>query len=196
LPVRYKNLLLIFVFAMLNACGNVPETHYYTVELKQLSQQNEHIGALLHIQAFDASTVLKYDKLMYKTSPYEIKYDAYRRWVATPSTLLSEKAVEYFRQSLLFDHVVMDMPQSREGYSLFGYVNHFEESLKNGQRLAVVSVAFDVYNLANRKLELHKNITQSAPIQNSTIDGIMAAMSSSVQSVFDELAKEMLKLNK
>ncbi len=187
--------LFAFVALLLISCGRVPETHYYTVELQQLSQHDKTIGALLHIQDFDASTILKYDKLVYQPSLYEIKYDNYRRWAATPSALLTEKAVEYFRESGLFDRVVKDAPVSSNGFSLFGYVNHFEESWQDGKRVALVSIDFDVYAIQTKKLELHKSITRTAPIQEESVHNIMAAMSSAVQTVFDDLAHELLNLN-
>ena len=193
---RFKNLVIFIPIIMLVACGKVPETHYYTLELEQLADASAKIGELLHVQPFDATSVLKYDKLMYKTSRYEIKYDAYRRWAATPSTLLSEKAVEYFQDSQLFDQVVMDMPTLKDGYSLFGFVNHFEESLKDGKRIALVSISFDVYNLSDRKRELHKSIESTAPIDGETIESIMGAMSNATQSVFDQLANDMLTMNR
>lgn len=193
--MAFRTFYLLLAVVLVVSCGKVPESHYYTLEFSKLAQQDQHIDALLHIQAFDASSILKYDKLAYKASQYEIKYDAYRRWAAAPSTLLSEKAVEYFRTSGLFNQVVSDAPIGVKGYSLFGCVNHFEESLQDGQRVALVSIDFSIYDLAgDRKLTRHKSITKSAPIQEESIEGIMNAMSNAVQSVFDDLAKEFISM--
>jgi len=193
--LAFRIFYLLLAITLVVSCGKVPETHYYTLEFKKLAQQEQHIDALLHIQAFNASSMLKYDKLVYKTSPYEIKYDAYRRWAATPSTLLSEKAFEYFRDADLFNQVVADAPIGVKGYSLYGCVNHFEESLQDGQRVALVSIDFNIYDLAtNRKVARHKSITKSAPILEESIEGIMNAMSSAVQAVFDDLTNEFLSM--
>jgi len=193
--LAFRTLFLLLAVALVVSCGTVPQTHYYTLEFNKLAQQDKHIDALLHIQPFDASSVLKSDNFAYKASRYEIKYDAYRRWAATPSTLLSEKAVEYFRESGLFDQVVADAPMGVRGYSLFGCVNHFEESLQDGQRVAIVSVDFSIYDLAtNRKVIRHKSITKSEPIREESIEGIMNAMSSAAQSVFDDLTIEFLSM--
>lgn len=195
MALQIIKLTFISVLAILAACGTVPETRYYTIELNQLSEQPHRIGQFLHVQKFDASPVLKYDKLMYKSSLYEIKYDAYRRWAAAPNILISEKAVEYFAESGLFDNVVTEIPPSRNGYSLFGYISHFEESVKAGKRIALVSINFDIFALHDRSLLLHKNIKQTAAIEDETIDGIMAAMSRATQSVFENLAKEFISLS-
>ena len=66
--------------------------------------------------------------------------------------------------------------------------------MQDGKRIALVSISFDIYSLTNRALKLHKSIKASAVINDDTVEGILAAMSSAVQSVFDELAKELLAL--
>ena len=114
---------------------------------------------------------------------------------AAPATRLSEKSVQYFRTSGLFNQVVADATIGVQGFSLFRCVNHFDESLQDGQRVALVSIDFNIYDLsANSKTIKNISMTKSARIQQESVEGIMNAMSRAVQSVFDDLAQEFLSM--
>ncbi|MBN1479070.1 membrane integrity-associated transporter subunit PqiC [candidate division KSB1 bacterium] len=180
----------------LASCTKMPETHYYTLEWQHLSQPVSSSGRVLHIQDFDAAPMLKYDKMMYRTSLYEVKYDNFRRWVMTPGSLLTHKAAHYFERSGLFDAVVLDVPRGMDSFSLFGRVNHFEEMSYENEHKAFISVTFELTNFDARKPLLTITIDKEMPIAGGTVEDIVAAMSETTRLVFDDLTQAMLPLLK
>ncbi|MBN1562171.1 membrane integrity-associated transporter subunit PqiC [candidate division KSB1 bacterium] len=181
-------------FVFLLTCGRTPETHYFTLEWQQLSNADLQRGGVLHIQNFDATPMLKNDKMIYKTSRYQIKYDNYRRWVMAPNSLLTYKAAEYFVESGLFDSVVFDIPRGSDSLSLFGRVNHFEEIDCDGEHKVVVSISFELTSVDTREPLLHTTIEKQAPVAGGAVDDIVAAMSQATKLVFDDLASKIAEL--
>lgn len=186
--MKSKFAVLILASAILAACGNVPETKYFTIEWQKLSATTTTGKDILHIQPFDAAPMLKYDKMMYKTSMYEVKYDNFRRWAVAPGTLLSYKAAEYFQKTGLFDSVVLELPSGTQSYSLLGYVNHFEEIDYNNKHSVFVSVTFELTNFESRQPLLTTTIEKQVDVKAHSADAIVAAMSEAVKLVFDDLS--------
>ena len=188
--------LLIFAsgLILLLACGKTPETQYFTLEWQQLSEKSLHGSGVLHIQNFDAVPMLKNDKMLYKTSMYQIKYDNYRRWVMAPSSMLTHKAAEYFMESGLFDNVVLDIPRGSDSLSLFGRVNHFEEIDYNNEHEVVISISFELTSFDKRKPLLHATIEKQVPITGGAVEDIVAAMSQATKLVFDDLSEKIAQL--
>ena len=189
-----KLLYIFLAFALFIGCCKMPETRYFTLEWQELAQSKASGGNVLHIQNFDAAPMLKYDKIMYKISPYEVKYDNFRRWVMTPNSLLTHKAAEYYKSSGLFASVFLDVPRGMDSFSLFGRVNHFEEINYGGEHKVFISINFELTNFAEREPLLNTTIDKEVPIAGHTIEDIVSAMSRATRLVFDDLTKEMNNL--
>ena len=92
----------ILVFLLLLSCGRVPESRYFTVDYS-LPQRGAADGrGILFVQSFTADDVHAQDKLVYRTSDYEVKLDHYRRWISSPTEMLTKKATEHLREMAIF----------------------------------------------------------------------------------------------
>jgi ABC-type uncharacterized transport system auxiliary subunit len=167
----------------------MPETHYFTLEWQQLSTPASSDAVLL-VQRFDAVPTLKNDRMMYKTSLYEIKYDNFRRWAMPPSLLLSQKAADYFSASDLFKHAVQDLPRGAT-HSLFGYITHFEEIDYGGQHKVLVSINFELSNMDDSKPLLTTTISKEVDVAAKSAESIVQAMSMATKLVLDDLSSEI-----
>ena len=189
--MKLKTLIVICFGVLISSCGKMPETHYFSLEWQELSVPAADGIGVLHIQAFDAAPMLKYDKMMYKTSLYQVKYDNYRRWVMAPGSLLTQKAAEYFQSSGLFENVVLDVPRGMKCLSLFGRVNHFEEIDYAGQHKALISITFELTNFDERQPLFLTSIKKEVDVQGRNAEDIVAAMSQATRLVFEDLQEQM-----
>ncbi len=188
--MKAKLLFVILVSLLLATCGKVPETHYFTLEWQQLAKPATS-DAVLFVQRFDAVPMLKNDQMMYKTSPYEIKYDNYRRWVMSPSLLLSHKTAEYLSTSGLFDHVVVDVPRASATHSLFGHVTHFEDIDFGGRHHVRITVTFELKDIQEDKVLFNTTLSQEADVSENSAEGIVVAMSAATRQMLDDLSREI-----
>ena len=176
------------------ACSKIPEPRYYSLELNVLQESMDIKYDVLYIRSFDASLLFNVDKFVYRTSPYEVKFDNYRRWVLSPSLLLTEIAASYFRESGLFERVTLDMPKDETGLVLFGYIFRFEEVAYETERQVIAHFDFEIHELPGRSLLLSKSIKRRMPVNGTETEDILRAMSKAVQGIFEELADEMQQI--
>jgi ABC-type uncharacterized transport system auxiliary subunit len=189
--VRKRVLAVLFPVILWTSCGRVPQTHYYALEYQLLSEPLVMSPLPVFIEKFAAYPLMDQDNLLYKTSPFEFKLDAYRRWVLPPHAMLTQEADAYFKQRKLFSEVLHKIPSDRACYLLTGRVMHFEEIDFGGQRTAFVSIWFETFNLKTETLVLSEIIEKKSQIQGDDAEAIIKAMSEATASVFDALAQAL-----
>ena len=189
-----KKLLLIFMLFLLS-CGQVPETRYFTIDYDYSMTGQSGGKGLLLIKKFKSDPVYFQDKLIYKTSRYEIKFDNYRRWVLAPSEMLTYKAAEHLRRAGIFERVTTITPRNKEFLILSGMLKNFEEFVENEKRIARVTVFFKLKKNHDETFIWTKEISSTVPIHNSGIEGIIESMSKATQQVFDELTGNLSDLD-
>ena len=189
-----KKLLLIVLLFILS-CGQIPETRYFTIDYDYTMTGSTGSKGVLFIKKFTSDPIYFQDKLIYKTSRYEIKFDNYRRWVLAPSEMLKYKVTEHLRQSGLFDWVTMVTPREQEYLALSGTLKNFEELVENEKRMVKVTIFFQLQKHQDDKFIWSKEISSTVPINNFGVEGIIQSMSMATQQVFDKLAEHLSNLD-
>ena len=105
--------------------------------------------------------------------------------------MLTHKAAEHLRRAGLYDWVTLVPPREKQNLTLNGTLKNFEELVVNEKRMAKVTIHFELQNSQPNELVWSKEISSSVPIENSGVDGIVQAMSTATQQVFDELARNL-----
>lgn len=184
----------LFVLLLFSACGQPPQTRYYTVEYQLLSQPQPVNPLPLFIRNFDAGPLLDQDHLLYKTSSYELKLDPYRRWILPPHQLLTDKARDYFQRRGIFSKVLYQIPPNREAYELVGHVQHFEEIAFGSQHSVHVAVWFELSHVGSKTVALSQVFEKSVTIVGDQPEDIIKAMSEATLAVLDDLASALIRV--
>ncbi|MBN2412044.1 membrane integrity-associated transporter subunit PqiC [candidate division KSB1 bacterium] len=187
--------LFLIVMLFLVSCGSVPETRYFTIDYDFTTHGSTDSKGVLFIKKFKSDPIYFQDKLIYKTSRYEIKFDNYRRWALAPSDLLTYKAAEHLRQAGLFKWITLITPRDKECLTLGGTLKNFEEFVENGKRAAKVTILFELEKNQDKGFLWVKEISSTVPINNPGSEGIIQSMSTATQKVFDELAENLKNLD-
>jgi ABC-type uncharacterized transport system auxiliary subunit len=108
--------------------GGVPETAYYTLHTETPAAEASATAAPLrvHVNEFRVATEYKTDRLVYRESPYELKYYGYYRWAAPPEVLVRRKVREALAASKLFAAVDSN-PATRADLEVDGFLERIEE---------------------------------------------------------------------
>ena len=181
----YKIFIGLFL-TLFFACGHVPETRYFRIDYPIEKVEAKKDGAILFVRDFTSSPVYRENRFIYKPSPYEIKFDNYRRWIELPSEMLTEQAVAHLRASGFFRAVYQHLPNTRDFYALKAQVTAFEEINQPGKHVARVALWIDIEDNKNKK------IVWSGPLQEEVVinggeESILRAMSEATRKVFDDI---------
>jgi uncharacterized lipoprotein YmbA len=131
---------------LLAACSRMPQVHYYDFDLPAPAPATATATqpALLWVQPFTALPPCDQDRMVYRDSAYEVRFDAYRRWIAPPPELLRERLVAWLRASGRFVAVATAMPRQSPFTALAVQLVRFDERVEAGRREAVLRFWFEV----------------------------------------------------
>ncbi|HPG40631.1 MAG TPA: ABC-type transport auxiliary lipoprotein family protein [bacterium] len=183
----------VLALLLVCACGQIPQTRYFTIDYDYQNGKSAAGNGVLYIKKFKSEPLYFQDKLIYKTSRYEVKFDNYRRWVLTPADLLTQKAAEHLDHAGLYTRVTLNPPTDRVCYTLESTVKNFEEIVENNQRYALVTILFELEQNEQSGIVWAEQFTARTPIIEKGEEGIIAAMSASTRQVFDELVVKLAK---
>jgi ABC-type uncharacterized transport system auxiliary subunit len=111
------------------SCGSVPQTNYYSLRLPPppAAAQTPQSAAVLGIERFSAPDALHNDRLVFYSSPNQVGFYDYHRWVADPASMLRDDVARRIEQAGLFANVQLLPVRGESNYYLRGRVLHFEE---------------------------------------------------------------------
>jgi cholesterol transport system auxiliary component len=168
------------------ACSRAPQVRYYSFELDPPARAVAALPTILWVQPFGALPACDQDRMVFRDTAFEIQFDAYRRWIAPPPSLLREQLVEYLRASGRFSAVVTTPPRQASFAALSVQVVRFDEMLEAGKRQGITRLWFE---LADERAVLQSSgyIEGKAEIGAGNGEVLVAAMRASAAQAFKEL---------
>ncbi len=188
--------LLSFAFCfLLLACSGVPETFYYTVsDFNRVRENvNQHQAAplnfVLGVEKFSAEKLYEDDRIIYRDSPFEVKYYHYRRWAAAPRALVTDEILKQLRASSCCREVVSFPSSGPVDYILTGRVLAFEEWDRDEKWYGRVALLLQLHEPATRRLLWSDVLQAETPASKKIPATVVEAISASLQKcVVDFLA--------
>lgn len=196
LPCRIQ-FLPFALCPLLLACGGVPQTFYYTLAKAPITPVettgNNHgtLAAVLGVEKFKAETIYEDDRLIYRESPVEVKYDHYRRWAARPAQLVTDEIIRQIDGKRLFENVISVPAAARVDYVLRGKILAFEEWDRGEQWFGKVAFKVELYEASSRRLVWRGDFDCETPAEKRLPVSVVQAISQSLHECVEEL---MLKL--
>jgi ABC-type uncharacterized transport system auxiliary subunit len=188
--------LWLFSFCLLlSSCGGVPETYYYTLafapDSQKLNDGHAPLPFALGVQKFEAEVIYDDDRIIYRDSPYEIKYYFYRRWVAPPRQLVTEKVVSYLSDSGLFERVTAYPAPANVKYVLSGRLLAFEEWDEQNNWYGKVVFSVSLHEPATQRVVWKSKFEHLQPVTKKIPAAFVEALSLSMKKCLDDLAKSI-----
>ncbi|MGH7496558.1 MAG: ABC-type transport auxiliary lipoprotein family protein [bacterium] len=176
----------------------MPETFYYTVSnwnTPPLESENHHTPALdivLGVEKFSAETMYDDDRIIYRDSPFEVKYYHYRRWAAVPRTLVTDEILKQLRASSCCREVVAYPAENQVNYTISGRVLAFEEWDQGEQWFGRVALSIQVYEPVSRRLVWQEVLQAETPVAKKIPAAVVEAIAASLQKCVSDLQKALV----
>jgi len=184
--------LLLFSFCpLLSSCGGAPETYYYTLAFepdKKLNDGHAPLPFTVGVEKFQSEVIYDDDRIIYRDSPFEVKYYFYRRWVAPPRHLITDKVVSYLADSGLFEKVTAFPAAGQVHYVLNGRLLAFEEWDEQNQWYGKVTFKASLYEPATQRVVWNGKFEHLQPVVKKIPAAVVEALSLSLKKCLDELA--------
>ena len=178
--------VLVLVFTV--ACGGVPKTYYYTLQLPAVPVATDpRTDFVLGVEHFRAPEVLRDDRIVYYVSPTQLNYYEFHRWGSDPATLLSEFSANWLSSSGVFAAVKMLPVREPVDYTLAGRVLSFEEIDASGAGKVRLALALSLVRTKDRKVVWSGERRLETPLQEPGMEGVASAMNVSSARVLQEM---------
>ncbi|MFQ5768956.1 MAG: ABC-type transport auxiliary lipoprotein family protein [bacterium] len=190
------NLGFALILLIIVNCGSVPPTFYYRIDytMQEPSTQNNNISPYtLGISQFTADILYENDKIVYRRSPYEVQFYHYRRWVAPPKKIVTEKLLKQFRASGEFQRVVSIPSTFKIDYILKGRIQAFEEWDESSAWYGIVALEFQLQNPETKEILWEKMISEKTPAAKKEPVEVVKAISESLNKVVKKSIEEIKK---
>jgi ABC-type uncharacterized transport system auxiliary subunit len=147
--------LLAALFSLVG-CTSVPTTHYYAFQptLTVSLQETENTTTSpfrISVESYEGDVPYQQDRIVFRTSVYEISFYEYHRWLRPPTELVTEQVLKHARASGLFRNVLAGGFDASARYVLDGRVLMFDQWY-TGQNRSTVRVGVR-YRLSAPELE-------------------------------------------
>jgi uncharacterized lipoprotein YmbA len=191
-----RTIITFLSIVVLFSCGHVPQTHYYTLDYPLAVDEHPARSGTLYVAKYKTEPPHDQDMLIYRPSPFQVKFDHYHRWIMSPADLLTQKTVDHLRALALFDRISLEPPRSSNCTMLSGTVKQFEEVIRGSARIARVELWIEICDFRNRNSDRlwSGSLSGETRIIEEGAEGIIKAMSQSTKQVLDDLADKLEKL--
>jgi len=179
---------------LLVGCGGVPPTYYYRIDYELSNSPTQNNGAIpitIGIAQFSTDLLYETDKIVYRNSPYEVQFYHYRRWVAPPKKIVTEKIYEQFRASGAFQRVVRIPSTFKMDYLLKGRILEFEELDEGVSWYGVVSLEFQLQDPETSEIVWERVISERTPALKKEPAEVVKAISESFYKVVSKSIEEV-----
>lgn len=181
-------------------CGSVPETYYYMPTYPMVTPVNAHapLDIVLGVEKFQAEVVYNDDRIIYRESPFEVKYYYYRRWISEPRHLVTEKALAHLKHSGYFRDVVAYPSLIKLDYLLRGRVLAFEEWDENKSMYGKVAFTVELLKPTQDAIIWRATFEKMTPAAKPVPVAVVEAISKSLSACLDEMVvtlRDQLKAN-
>ncbi|MBD3385143.1 hypothetical protein GF407_09465 [candidate division KSB1 bacterium] len=189
-----KKAIIISIVALFWACGHMPQIRYYRLQVPPGKDGSEKsTGQPLYIMPVQSAPIYQQEKMIYQLSPYEIRFDHYRRWVEPPVKLLRRKALEYFRSTGVFSMTTDRPPLDDDFWVLEIDLMDLKEVVDDQNRSVVFHLRARFASQAEQQHIWQGMIEKRQKIQKPGGDGTAHATSLAIENAFDELLDHFLQ---
>jgi len=171
----------------LAACAASPEIRYFRVEYPlPAPSAGSPLPLTLGIARLAASEPYRQERIIYRTSPYQVQFYVYARWEEPPVEMVHARLLEQFVASGRFQRVVPWRRGDAMDYHLEARLRRFEELDEADGWYGLIELEYELVDGDGKSL-LREVMSRRVRIQTQTMDGIVEALSQGLRTGLDEV---------
>ena len=190
-----KNLGVAFMGALVLAgCGSVRYPTTYVLNFPppapRVATSNGALGPVA-IREFRCPEYLCEGRIVYRSSPEEVGFYEYHRWVMNPRQAITQYLEEGLRAQSLFNSVSLHERGSEAAYLLSGNIERLEEVDQGRDVTAVCTISAQLVDTRTRSVIWSQTASETVPVEKRGIRGVVNSLSAAARTAADRLLKSM-----
>ncbi|MBN2092052.1 membrane integrity-associated transporter subunit PqiC [candidate division KSB1 bacterium] len=184
-----KYLIIVLFSFLIISCGKPPDIHYYILDVssKTESKLNSKFDGVIAIAPVTADEAYIDDRLIYRDSPYQIKFYHYHRWVTSPVTLIESKLYTKIKKSGLATSVLRQPYSIAPDLLLSTHLIAFQEKDENEKWYGEIILMFSLVDLKNNITVWQQEFANRVPASERKPEAVVEAINLAFDKCLDEL---------
>jgi len=167
-----------------------PEVRYYALALTVPEVPASTAQTSLVVRPFTARDPYNQERLVYRSSPYQLDFYNYHRWAASPAELVTDWTRRYLRGTGLFAKV-LPTPEGNTDFALGGVIRQVEEVDHEQTWEAVLTIDFWLARADQRSPFWFRSYTATQPAARRNPQAIAEAMSRNLENILGQLTADL-----
>lgn len=167
-----------------------PEVHHYTLALPLPEPASGSGTSTLVVRAFSAHDPYNQERLVYRTSPYQLDFYNYHRWASSPTEQVADLVRRYLRRTTLFAKVYPATDGSAD-FTLNGRILQLDEIDHDQTWEAVLTIDFWLTRAEQRTPVWFQTYNASRQTEKRNPAAVAKAMSRNLETILGKLTADL-----
>ncbi len=171
---------------LLAGCGAARPIKYYSLDAPEVARSGQRLDVSLLIGHFQAPTLYRDTRIVYRTGPNEMGLYADHRWVEPPALMVEEMLLHTLRHSGNYKSVQLIASNAQGDYVVRGRVERFDEV--DGKPLgAQVWLHVSLYDVKHGATVWSHSYQHDEEVSGNDVASVAAALDKNLQQGILEL---------
>ena len=167
-------LCAVIFAALLTGCGTIPVKQFYVLNYLPSSQRERLSPAAypctIRLREFDIEEAYNRPQIVYRQSPFELEYYAFRVWAVKPTRMITDMAYKHLITANLASNVIRRFDEGpKPDFELSGMIEAVEEYDSDELWFAHLAIRFNLVRISDgksiysRRFDVRKRVFQHKP---------------------------------
>jgi ABC-type uncharacterized transport system auxiliary subunit len=184
------------VLCALCTCGTVPVKQYYVLNYVPVQLEGRLHAApypfTLRVKQLDIEDAYSRPSLVYRQSPFELRYYFYRLWAVKPSRMITDLIFKHLSTINLVNSLVRRFDEGvKPDYELSGLIEAIEEYDSDQLWFAHVSIRFNLTKVSDGTVVFSKAFDNRKRVFSYSPDNMVREMSAVVEFIMDQAVRDL-----
>lgn len=183
------------MLCVLCTCGTVPVKQYYVLNYVPVQPEGRLRATpypfTVRVKELDIEDAYSRPSIVYRQSPFELRYYFYRLWAVKPSRMITDLIFKHLSSISLVGNVVRRFDEGvKPDFELSGLIEAVEEYDSDQLWFAHISIRFTLTRVSDGIVVYSKIYDNRKRVFNYSPDNVVREMSAVVEFIMDQAIRD------
>ncbi len=190
-----KAALLLLSLTLLAGCMSVPSKRYFQLMIQDIDGPRlSRIDKTLYIEPARVDPLYDDFRIIYRVSPYELKYYTHGFWAKKPDALFREAMANYFLKRQVFPRVILDVLQADPEIVLRTNIRILEEIDNPDVWFARLAMDWEFLEFKTGQTILRYTFDRKLPLKEKKVGFLPDSLSLILREELERASLELVRI--
>ena len=179
----------VVVFTLFGCFGNVKDVNYYQLDYvpTPMSMVNDVVYPYtVRVKDFDVAEAYRRNNIVYRQSPYELRFYNYEQWVARPEYLVADMLFRHLEAAKIFSEIRRSVDSEEPDFIISGTIRALEEYDNQDEWYAHLAINMFLHDYKMKKVIWSKEWAYRKKVSNLETIYVVRGLSELLERINNE----------